>query len=374
MDPLTHTLTGVALADTGLADKTPRATATLLVAVNLPDVDALTYFFATTDTALLLRRGWTHGLIAMFLLPLLLASAVWLFDRRFRRQVQRSQVQRRPPAHFGWLLALSYLGFLTHPLLDWLNTYGIRLLMPFDGRWFYGDTLFIVDPWIWMVLGGSAFLTYSRTRRSQVAWGVLAIFCAALFVTSSGGQPTARFLWFSALALVIVLRAGDHFPVGERRLSRSALAVTVLYIVVLRVGTVQATDDVAKQLATYGIEAQDLMIGPVPILPLSHVVLIDTGTHYRFGSYEWFAKPRLRLDDQVLPKISSGPIVDAVLVAPCLRGMMNWVRYPWVEIEESGDGSIVHLMDARYARKRTASFGGAAVFVDKTKDHVCDHH
>ena len=34
---------------------------------------------------------------------------------------------------------------LGQPLLDWLNTYGVRFLMPFDGTWFYGDALFIID-------------------------------------------------------------------------------------------------------------------------------------------------------------------------------------------------------------------------------------
>ena len=44
---------------------------------------------------------------------------------------------------------------LTHPVLDWLNNYGIRLLMPFSPRWFYGDAVFIIDPWLWLALGGA---------------------------------------------------------------------------------------------------------------------------------------------------------------------------------------------------------------------------
>jgi inner membrane protein len=37
-------------------------------------------------------------------------------------------------------------------LLDLTNTYGVRLLEPLSNRWFYGDTLFIMDPWIWIAL------------------------------------------------------------------------------------------------------------------------------------------------------------------------------------------------------------------------------
>ena len=43
MDPLTHTLAGVSLAQTRVA-RGPLATATCLIGANLPDVDAATYF------------------------------------------------------------------------------------------------------------------------------------------------------------------------------------------------------------------------------------------------------------------------------------------------------------------------------------------
>ena len=37
--------------------------------------------------------------------------------------------------------------------MDVLNSYGVRLLMPFSGRWFYGDALYIVDPWLYLAAG-----------------------------------------------------------------------------------------------------------------------------------------------------------------------------------------------------------------------------
>ena len=67
----------------------------------------------------------------------------------------------------GQLLLLSAIAILSHPLLDTLNTYGVRWLMPFSGRWFYGDTLFIVDPWLWLALAAGVVL--SRPRRAAPA-------------------------------------------------------------------------------------------------------------------------------------------------------------------------------------------------------------
>src|SRR5690606_26295813 len=66
--------------------------------------------------------------------------------------------------HFGWLVALAYLGCLTHPLLDWQTNYAVQLLSPFSGLWFHNDSLFIIDVWIW---SGMAFAIWLSRRREK---------------------------------------------------------------------------------------------------------------------------------------------------------------------------------------------------------------
>ncbi len=358
MDPLTHTLTGALLADSGIVRRPPLAATTLILAANLPDVDALTYL-AGADAALALRRGWTHGVPAGVLLPALLAAAVVAVDRRWRQR-RRS----RPAATFGSLLPLAYLGWASHPLLDWLNTYGIRLLMPFDDRWFYGDTLFIIDPWLWLGLGGAVFLGHSRSRRSQLAWGALATVTSAVFVLGSAGRPWARGLWLAGLLIVVALRARGLF--SRRRvhahLAAAALVAAGLYIALLFAASTLAHRDVEAQLIAAGGADLDIMVGPLPIRPLYHAVVVDTGKRYLTGTYDWFSEPRLLLDRRPLPKPPWTQVAAAAFRAPCLQGMVGWVRYPWVEIEPTEDGGhVVHLMDARYTRTRTAGFGGSSV-------------
>jgi inner membrane protein len=41
---------------------------------------------------------------------------------------------------------------MSHLLLDWTNTYGIRMLLPFSGRWLHLDMTDVVDPWILLAL------------------------------------------------------------------------------------------------------------------------------------------------------------------------------------------------------------------------------
>ena len=166
MDNLTHSLVGAVLGQMGLKRKTALAMPTLIIAANLPDIDAGCAVYGIESLAM--RRGITHGPIALLILPLILWAAMIAFDRWQARRGTRPVT--RPALHKGWLLALAYLGCLSHPVFDWLNNYGIRLLEPFSHRWFYGDTLFIIDLWIWVALGLSVWLSLRRERAGAPRW------------------------------------------------------------------------------------------------------------------------------------------------------------------------------------------------------------
>jgi inner membrane protein len=170
MDNLTHSLIGAALGQAGLKRKTGLAMPALIIGANIPDIDAGCVVYGIESLAM--RRGLTHGPIAMLLLPLLLASGLWWFDKW---QTQRGKrPEGRAPVHFGWLFALSLIACLTHPLFDWFNNYGVRLLEPFSHRWFYGDTLFIIDPWIIAMLGAGVWFSLRRQRAGK-SWTLPAI-------------------------------------------------------------------------------------------------------------------------------------------------------------------------------------------------------
>ena len=84
-------------------------------------------------------------MLALALLPFILTVLLLLvrLASRLRRRWTSSA-----PISIGQLLLLSFIAVLSHPILDTLNTYGVRWLMPLSGEWFYGDTLFIIDPWV----------------------------------------------------------------------------------------------------------------------------------------------------------------------------------------------------------------------------------
>jgi len=162
MDNLTHSLVGAVLGQAGLKRTTGLAMPALIIGANLPDVDAACFFWLEGTEHLAFRRGITHGPPALVLLPLVLAGLLWGWDRWQTRRGTRPEA--RLPVRFGWLYAMAFIGCLSHPALDWLNVYGIRLLEPFSSEWFYGDTLFIIDVWLWAILIGSVWVSRRREK------------------------------------------------------------------------------------------------------------------------------------------------------------------------------------------------------------------
>lgn len=186
MDNLTHSLAGAVLGQLGLKRKSGLAMATLIIAANIPDIDAVATLLGGQQH-LAIRRGMTHGPIAMIVLPLLLWQAMLWFDRW---QTRRGT---RPPARLAvdskWLLILVYIGTLSHPVLDWMNSYGIRFLEPFSSQWFAGDTLFIIDVWIWTMLAFGVWLSRRRERSGARNWrapAVASVAAVGVYILANG--------------------------------------------------------------------------------------------------------------------------------------------------------------------------------------------
>lgn len=359
MDPIAHTFVGGALAQAGLRERSRYATAALVIGANLPDIDGVAMFLGS-DQSLWWRRGWTHGFPALFALPILLTGAFLLWDRLVDR---RESTPTRP----GALLALSYLAVWTHPSLDWMNNYGMRWLMPLDGTWFYGDTLFIVDLWIWTALGGALFLFHSRRAVSVLAWCGFAGFGALLLYSTVQGLLAAKLAWGAALVGLVWLRSRGHGfePASARRWARGALALVCVYIAGMNLSVHYVRGQVTRAMLARGVVIERMMVGPLPVTPFSRDIVVQSSDGYRYGRVELVPRFELSLTPTVLPKLADSELIRRATSSPEVRGFMNWARFPFAEVEEhaDGDGYTIYLQDARYTRSRGAGFGSARVVV-----------
>lgn len=300
----------------------------MVIGANLPDVDVLVYVFAGGGThALAFRRGWTHGILAMAVLPILLAAIMtWaghVLDSR------RGRARAGPPIAPMQLLLISAISIWTHPLLDLMNTYGVRLLMPFSSRWFYGDTLFIVDPWIWAALAIGAIVSLRRARAVPVG------------AASSGVMARAE------------------------RPARIALAAVVTYVAVMAASSWVGRAVVERQAVAAGsTPSLRVMVSPEAITPYRRSVVRDMGQWYEVGRLTWSPAPRYTADGEPIPKTMTEAAL-AALATPDGRRFASWSRFPYAVVDSTADSTWVHLDDARYARPGQRSFAGVSVTVSR---------
>ena len=364
MDPFAHTFTGAALAASGLRKTTPLATAALVLGANAPDIDVLVSF-AGEYMSLAHRRGWTHGILAWLVLPCLLTALLLAWDRLVRQK----RVPRDTPANGMTLLMLSTLAVLSHPALDWLNNYGIRLLMPFDGRWFYGDALFIVDPWVWLMLGGACFLVWSRGTPSLLGW--LSLWGAATWLVLSNDYVTgtARLLWIGGLLVLFGMRY--LYPDAHVGLiARWTLFVAVFYMGINTIAGRQAEKSIERMVEVSGAgEVIDVMAGPWPANPFRGNVVVVTKDNYLLGSWNWLDNPRLHLFEESIPRNMENPAVQAAAKTTLASRFLVWSRYPYAEVETTVQGYSIRFADARYARFGD-SISGPVVLLDQALNIV----
>ncbi len=233
MDNLTHSLVGLTVAKAGFDRTTPYAVPLAIIAANAPDADIIMRFGGAW-TYLHHHRGITHSIVGTLTIAFLLPLLFWSGDKLLRRF--RNEDSEHRPAGFFPLLLTSLVASLTHPLLDWTNNYGVRPLLPWDARWFYGDLLFIFDPWLWLSIGGAAFLLTATTRLRLIAWASLALLLTAaiFFLPSRVSIPypwVSRGLWLLGLAGLV---AAYRFRCAARR--GSAIAIAALAGVVIYLG------------------------------------------------------------------------------------------------------------------------------------------
>jgi inner membrane protein len=388
---------GAAISRAGAGRHTPLATATLVLAANAPDVDMVA-FTQGPYFALAFRRGVTHGWAALLVLPFVVTALVLAWDRLVRRA-------RRPgadPARAGPTLALAAVGLCTHPALDWMNVYGMRWGAPFDGSWSYGDALFIVDPWIWLALGGSLLLSSRPSRRALAGWSALGLVTSAA-VLAAPVESGVKATWCCGVVAGALLArrrraapdaglpGGPHgpgsdvgAPAGHRSLevggqdsapTRWALLATGVYLALMIASGAAASGRVERVARGSGLQVEDVMVAPMPGNPFAAEFEVRTVDAYVPGVHRWLGEPpiELRLDSAVA-RLSAPAGASATLVRqlvetarrdPRVRDFLIWSRYPYVAVDRADGRWLVRFSDARYDEEpSTGALAGVSVYVE----------
>ncbi len=347
MENLAHTLLGLSFAKGGLERVTPLATTALVISSNLPDIDVLSRIEGGTVSYLEYHRGFTHGFVGLAILAAALTLALMFIDRRFRLRRDPFRRPLRPVRIF----LLAYLGGLGHTFMDFTNVYGVRPLLPFSSRWFYGDLAFVVDPWIWLILGSAVVWLTTTDAARTFLWLVIGIILALVvglalrhpYDSQALTIPTAaRVIWFVGLAVVI---AGTLFRWGGagERLARYSLFVLALYYCGMWMTHQSAMKEAQNSLKVVGVTS--MAVWPAPANPLLWQAAAKTSDAVYTRNVDlsnrqeqWRELPALD------PKLE-----DALRRSNEARGFLDFMRYGTASVEARPDGTtVIALRDLRF--------------------------
>lgn len=352
MDNLTHSLVGLTAAKAGLERLTPGATTLCVLAANAPDADIIVLAFGDRWDFLQHHRGITHAIVGVISLAFLLPLIFYGVDRLWSRL--RNQT---PKTKLSGLLIASLIASATHPLLDWTNNYGIRFFLPWSQKWSYGDLVFIVDPYLWVMLGGAAFLLTAKTRFVKAIWGVIAAALTFLIVASprSSDLPNPRliaFVWIVTLIALIVLLMKDARARWGNRIAFVAIALVLCYWTVLGFAHSKAfgrgSEEAAKMATANGETVARLAAMPRLANPFRWDCVFETDrAMYRF---------ELGLmggQSAVMPVRYPKPapeLVNAVSQQRPARVFLGFARFPVMQLADPGctTRTLVQLADLRY--------------------------
>jgi inner membrane protein len=375
MDGLTHSLVGLTAAKAGLERLSPYTTIVCVLSANAPDIDFVSVFFGGRWVLLQHHRAITHSIVGALTLGILIPSIMFGIERALAR------FGKRPPRiQYRGLLLASLIAAATHPLMDWTNNYGVRPLLPWDGRWFYGDLVFIVDPYLLLVLGGAAFLLTSNSRWRIVSWSLLAVGVMLVVmrvppqrVAGTAGLTTARIIWFAGVLLLAVARS-----VGvQKRLGRG-LAVAALSFVVVYWGALGWAHHAAYQNAeteSRAIAAQQgesfirLAVMPTAANPFLWLSVAETDRAiYRFfiGTRNNEPPKMMGQDNRTTsttsferyekPTGTGEQLVSNAARDPRAQSLLGFARFPIARVETDNciGQTLVQFADLRYTEPGTS--------------------
>ena len=293
----THTLVGFAIARTGAGKWTRHATATAVIASNLPDIDSIAGLWGTA-AYLNHHRGITHALIGVPILALVLSAVMYLFS-----------------GNFGRTYTIALIAMATHPALDYLNPYGLRPLLPWSGRWYYGDAVFIIDPYLDFVL-------------------------------------------------LIGILAGRVMPNRKRIAAWSCLIIAIAYIAA-RIELHRMAASKVEAIVAQDWTIEKLAVLPQMLDPWRWEVMVQTNTETAKFSVHALRRPAVPPDAFIrMHRSPPSDIITRAASTPSAVALLRFARFPVARVEKLGTAYRVTFIDFRFYREEAHTALASEVTLD----------
>lgn len=301
----THTLVGFAVAKLG-ADKWVRyGTATAVLASNLPDIDSIAGFWGWA-AYLDHHRGLTHSVFGVPILALLFSSVMFFFSRNFSRT---------------YIVAL--IAMATHPALDYLNSYGLRPWLPLNSTWYYGDIVFIFDPYLDAILLIGLLAARSWQQRTKTVTAT-AILIAMAYVAAR-----------VELHMMVAARVAEYVK-QNHGVEKWAVQPHALGSQLWEVTAVSKT----------GVSKMDVCAVPCPASETEMTLVIEN------------APP--------------SEVVARAATTQSAAALLRFARFPVTRVAQLPSGYRVTLIDSRFYRPGAMTAVAAVIVLDKSLQVVSE--
>jgi len=311
VEPVTHALTSLALARVG-QKRLPRfGTAMLVVAGVAPDLDYASYL-GGASSFLRYDRTLLHSLLSSIALAIVVAAVFYFVARHRDKKTSELDDSRLAKLTLGAAFLVCAIGIAAHLLLDVVSGVGVRLLWPFQVRWFALDLLRDFDIWIliFLVVGLLFPMLVGLVseeigeRKKRTSGGGSAIVALALVLAYVG----ARGLLHSRA--VDLLESHDYH--GRVALAAGAFPGSTSP---LEWRGVVSTDNTVEELG------------------------VPFGVGREFDSEH--SATQYKPDDS--------PALEAGQQTTAAQRLLKYARFPIASVVRTGDGYQFELRDARFA-------------------------
>jgi inner membrane protein len=255
---------------------------------------------------------------------------------------------------------MALVSIMLHLGMDSLNEYGVHPFWPWDNSWYYGDTLFIVEPLCWLATAPLLFSFRSRGARVLLAV-VFAIGCAAVLAFHQSGG-----VWWALPVLVLFLILGGKLltPGTAAILSCALVCIVIGVFSVARVIVSHRVETVAARLFP-GAKTLDIVLSPSPAHPLCWDVMLlqSAGNEYvaRLGQFS-LKSGSTGTCARMLRGQGTAPLVT--LQMPVISGLR------WTHAFSMDTRDLVRLAASTCDTRRAASFLRAPFATETSKGWI----
>lgn len=312
MDPLTHTLSGLVLANLIPVHESRLAyTATLVIAANLPDIDFITKPMKKLGSPKY-YHNFTHSILGVILLSV---GAAWALHAVY------------PYTEFAHAAGLMLLGSTVHIVLDTMRTSSyVRLLWPLSLR----------QTSLELLVGLSPYTASKRCGKTPY------VTCPLCQLRSACLNPF--FLSLGIGWLLSILLPGSRFLI-----SATAVAVPIFWALVLGISKRRVRK---RLLGLYPeIDPKRLRIYPSHLIPFRWLGIAEGSKTYRMFDVRGAMEPTITERPKLpKPETLKEPLIERSKQGGLYGHIAARLAYPYAQVHREDDGAhLVTWTDLRFS-------------------------